>query len=300
MLDYNNCSLCPRNCRVNRNEKKGYCLVSNEVYISAYLKHFGEEPPISGDCGSGTVFFSGCSLRCVFCQNYQISWLLEGNKYSINSLADIFLDLQNQGAHNINLVTPTHYAISIIAALEIAKTNGLRIPIVYNSSGFDAIETLEMIDSFIDVYLPDFKFIDAQLSKKYCNSEEYPEIAKQNILFMIKRKGQLKLRNGLAERGVLIRHLVMPNAIENSKRILKFIAEECGVETFMSIMSQYSPVYKAVDFTEINCSISKKEYDELLDYAIALNLDNAFFQELVSQNIYFPDFKNQETPFKQN
>ncbi|HON57629.1 MAG TPA: radical SAM protein, partial [bacterium] len=281
-LDYTNCNLCGRYCNINRYEKAGYCKTTDRLIISSYLLHFGEEPPISGANGSGTIFFSGCSLGCAFCQNYQISAELEGNSYNIEQLAEMFIKLQNQQAHNINLVTPTHFTPSIKKAFYLVKNKGFFLPIVYNSSGFDSPENLKFIDEIVDIYLPDFKFIDSELSKRYCNAENYPDIAKKNMEIMIKSKGLLKLENDIAKSGVLIRHLVMPNAIENTIEILEYLRVNFGNDIYMSIMSQYAPRYKSKKYNEINRGLKKKEYDIVMNYLIKYDMDNVYVQELMS------------------
>jgi putative pyruvate formate lyase activating enzyme len=294
------CNQCARFCNVNRDENKGFCNAENKIVYHSYLKHFGEEPPISGKNGSGTVFFSGCSLKCVFCQNHQISYKVKGLTVSTDQLSEIFLSLQAENAHNINLVTPTHFSTKIYNSLLKAKKNGLNIPVIYNTSGFDSIETLNLIDEVIDIYIPDFKFITPQLSLKYCNTDKYPKAVKQNIKFMLKKKKNLKIKNGLAVTGVLIRHLVMPNLLKNTFAIIEYLFNEYGPELYLSIMSQYNPVHLADQYPEINRKVSIKEYESVIDFLIKKNFTNVFLQELSSSDEYLPDFDNKNVFVKKN
>ncbi|HPG32031.1 MAG TPA: radical SAM protein [bacterium] len=302
---YADCRLCGRNCGVDRTKIIGYCKTGSAVAVSAHLLHFGEEPPISGTKGSGTIFFSGCSLGCCFCQNFQISSKSETKNISIEDLSDIFLELQEKGAHNINLVTPTHFTPSIKNAFITAKKKGFSIPVVYNSSGYDSIANLEFIDEIVDIYLPDFKFIKPDLSKKYCKAENYPELAKKNIEFMMKKKGYLRLNGEIAVSGVLIRHLVMPSALDNTIEIIKYLNSVYGKKIWFSAMSQYLPKFNAYKHPEINRALKYEEYSEIENCLLELDLDNAFLQELSSREIFFPDFTesdpfNPKTEYEKN
>jgi len=257
----NPCTICPFKCKINRfEESTGRCRTGYPLRIASYNLHFGEEPPITGTKGSGTIFFSGCSLRCFFCQNYPISQLLNGNEVSIEELAGFMLSLQKKGAHNINLVTPTHFVPQIVEALNIAVKRGLHIPIVYNSSGYDDIDVLKTLDGIIDIYLPDMKYGDNENAQKYSGAKNYVEINKIAIREMYNQVGELILdENGVAKRGLIIRHLVLPNNISGTKNVLEFIAGLSNTIT-VGLMSQYFPAHKAVNIAEINRKINYSEY----------------------------------------
>ncbi len=239
------CRLCPRECGVDRSEgKKGYCGASNELKVARAALHMWEEPCISGETGSGAVFFSGCPMRCRFCQNYSIAAARKGKVISIERLAQIFLELQEKGAANINLVTPTHYTLHIIKALDLAKENGLRIPVVYNTSGYEKTETLKLLRGYIDIYLPDFKYMDGLLAAAYSNAPDYPEYAKRALEEMVGQTGPLKLdeETGMARSGVIVRHLVLPGHVRNSKAVIQYLYETYGDQIYISIMNQYTPM----------------------------------------------------------
>jgi putative pyruvate formate lyase activating enzyme len=263
-----NCNICPRNCNVNRYKEVGFCKINAKPKIYSYFAHFGEESVLVCNRGSGTIFFSGCNLGCVFCQNYEISHFCEGEEISIRELAEIFKYLDNN-CENINLVTPTHQVPFIIDALKIYKPKN---PVIYNTSGYEKIETLKIVKNFVDIYMPDIKFFSYESSRKYLNAEDYPEIVKKAVKEMYSQKGELKIINGKAIKGVLIRHLVMPNHIEDSKEILEWIKKNCP-KAGVNIMNQYYPCYKANLFPEINRRIYKEEYLEVLEYAITLGLN---------------------------
>lgn len=274
-----NCSLCAYNCKINRNNSLGVCKCGILPKLALANVHNWEEPCISGKNGSGTVFFSGCNLKCVFCQNHTISHENFGKEISINRLAEIFLELQSQDVHNINLVSPTPYVPQIISALKIAKQNGLNIPIVYNTNSYESIETIKMLKGYIDIYLPDLKYYDDEIAIKYSNAKNYFEIASKNILEMISQVGKSKLDdNGIMQKGVIIRHLILPNQILQTKRILNWIKNNLPVETYISIMAQYFPTYKANEYTEINRKISKQEYNFVL--SMLKDFQNGYIQEL--------------------
>ena len=267
------CEICPRECKAKRLEgQRGVCGAGKFVVVSSYGGHFGEERVLVGERGSGTIFFSGCSLKCIFCQNYDISWSIRGYEVDIEDLAEIMLELQDQGRHNINLVTPTHYAPQILAAIGIAKKRGLKIPIVWNSGGYDKVEVLREFEGVIDIYMPDFKYWDKKLAKKLSNAEDYPEIAKEAIKEMYRQVGDLVIdKRGLAVKGLLVRHLVMPDCVEDSKKIMEFLYK-LSPNTFVNIMDQYIPYYRACEVPEINRPISYTEYEEVLNYAKKIGL----------------------------
>lgn len=276
------CSLCPHNCKINRNKGKiGRCKSTDKVKIGLYSTHNFEEPCISGKHGSGTIFFSNCNLNCIFCQNYEISQLGNGKEISIEELAEIFLKQQEKNVENINLVTPTSYVPQIIEAIKIAKKKGLNIPIIYNTNSYENIETIKMLDGYIDVYLPDLKYVENEIGKKYSKIDNYFEVATKSIKEMIKQVGYPKFnKNGIIEKGVIIRHLVLPNNIENSKKVLKWIKENLSEEIYVSIMAQYFPTYKAKENDEINRKLTKQEWKEIEDYIEKLDIQNGFIQEL--------------------
>lgn len=291
MLD--NCTLCPHNCKVNRLEgKKGRCKCDNTLKIALASLHMFEEPCISGANGSGTVFFTNCNLNCIYCQNYEISQGGKGKEITIQTLADIFIKQQEKGAHNINLVTPTMYVYQIIEAIKIARKNGLKIPIIYNSNGYENIETIKMLNGYIDVYLPDLKYYTNELSKKYSNVDNYFEVATNAIKEMYSQVGNAIFDdNGIIQKGVIIRHLVLPNHIQNTKNILKWINENMPKDIYVSVMAQYFPTYKAKNDSLINRKLNKKEYKEVFNYLYSLDLQNGYIQELGShEEEYVPDF----------
>lgn len=289
----NSCTLCPHNCKVNRLEgKKGRCKCDNTLKIALASLHMFEEPCISGANGSGTVFFTNCNLNCIYCQNYEISQGGKGKEITIQTLADIFIKQQEKGAHNINLVTPTMYVYQIIEAIKIARKNGLKIPIIYNSNGYENIETIKMLNGYIDVYLPDLKYYTNELSKKYSNVDNYFEVATNAIKEMYSQVGNAVFDdNGIIQKGVIIRHLVLPNHIQNTKNILKWINENLPKDIYVSVMAQYFPTYKAKNDSLINRKLNKKEYKEVLNYLYSLDLQNGYIQELGShEEEYVPDF----------
>ena len=291
MLD--NCMLCPHKCGVNRLErKKGRCKCDDKLKIALASLHMFEEPCISGTNGSGTVFFSNCNLNCVYCQNYEISQLGKGKEISVQILANIFLKQQERNAHNINLVTPTMYVYQIIEAIKIAKSNGLNIPIIYNSNGYENIESIKLLDGYIDIYLPDLKYYTDSLSKKYSKVNNYFEIATNAIKEMYNQVGNATFDGeGLIKKGVIIRHLVLPNHIQNTKNILKWIKENMPEDIYVSVMAQYFPTYKANEDNLINRKLSKKEYKEVLNYLYSLDIKNGYIQDLgTHEQEYVPDF----------
>lgn len=292
------CQLCPYKCKVNRLEgKKGKCKASDKAKISLVSLHNFEEPCISGTKGSGTLFFSNCNFNCVFCQNYKISQEGMGEEVSIEFLANSMLNLQDKGAHNINLVTPVMYVYHIIEAIKIAKNNGLNIPIIYNSNGYENIETLKLLKGYIDVYLPDFKYSDNKLGKKYSNVDNYFEVTTEAIKEMYSQVGAPKLNaDGIIEKGLIIRHLVLPNAMENTKNVLKWIKDNIDNSVYISIMAQYFPTYKSKEIGEINRKINIKEYEEIENYVYEIGIENGYMQDLGEhEEEYVPEFKNSLT-----
>ena len=290
------CNLCPRNCMVDRQTKVGFCKAPDKIHIARAALHYWEEPCISGENGSGAVFFSFCPLKCVFCQNYSISHDNIGQEITIEKLANIFLNLQEQKAHNINLVTPTHYVPQIIKALKIAKNNGLNIPIVYNSSGYESVNTLKMLDGYIDIYLPDFKYFSNDLAKKYSNVSDYFEIATSAISEMFRQVGEFSLdENGLLKRGMIVRHLILPGYIEDSKDVISHIYNLFRDKIYISIMNQYTPLSNVAKYPEINRKITDKEYNEVIEFALSIGIENAFIQEgETASKSFIPDFSEQK------
>lgn len=286
------CYLCPRNCGVDRdNGELGYCMAPGEMVVARYSLHQWEEPVISGEQGSGTIFFSYCNMRCCFCQNYRISELHKGRVVSIEEFSRICLDLQENEAHNINLVTPTMYVPYIIEGLRLAKKNGLVIPIVYNTSGYENVDTIRMLEGLVDIYLPDLKYYDDKLGEKYSNCLNYFQYASKAIEEMVRQVGEFQIdQDGMMKRGVIVRHMVMPGNIEDSKKIIKYLYERYGDKIILSIMNQYTPV-KRLEYKELNRKVSKEEYDEVINYAYDLGIRNAFIQEEDTQKSSFiPDF----------
>lgn len=300
------CTLCGNRCKVNRIAgEKGICNAPLEIVISSFTAHHGEEPVFSGIKGSGAIFFSYCSLSCIFCQNYEISQNHLGYKVSKEELADIMINLQRKGCHNINLVSPTHFMPQILESIKIAKLNGLNIPILYNSNGYDSIELLEILDGVIDIYMPDFKYFDDNKAFKYSKAKGYVQTAKDVIKEMFRQVGVLSLRlnspnailrdNRTAKKGILVRNLVLPNNISDSKIILDFLSA-ISLDIWISLMSQYSPQYKAKNYPEINSTINPNEYNEIVEYARELGFNNLLIQEIESNKVYLPDFGKKE-PF---
>ena len=276
MKELDECKICPHKCKINRNEGKiGRCKAGKEVKIALASIHNYEEPCISGTNGSGTVFFSNCNLNCIYCQNYEISQLGKGKEITIEHLAEIFINQQNKNVNNINLVTPTMYVPQIIEAIKIARKNGLKIPIVYNSNGYENVETIKMLDGYIDIYLPDLKYYSDEISKKYSNVDNYFKTAVAAIKEMQRQVGNPVFdENGIIQKGVIIRHLILPNHILNTKNILKYIKENFDEDTYISVMAQYFPTYKVKENDKINRKITKKEYKEVEEYLYCLNLKN--------------------------
>ena len=288
---YKKCILCPRKCMVNRYQKTGFCRATNEIKASLAKPFFYEEPPISGINGSGTIFFSGCNLRCCFCQNMEISNFNKGTIISITRLSEIMIELQNKNVHNINLVTPTIYIPSIIKAIKKAKKNGLVIPIVYNSSGYENVEVIKLLDGLIDVYLPDFKYFDNEIAMKYSKANNYVENAKLAIDEMIRQTGPCIFdNNGLIKKGTIVRHLMLPTLKNDTKKILDYLYKTYKDNIFISIMNQYTP-NSYVTFNELKEPVKETDYNEIIDYAINLGIKNAYCQYggTVSES-FIPEF----------
>lgn len=294
-MEMTECRLCPRQCGVDRSKRTGYCGVSDRVKLARAALHFWEEPCISGERGSGTVFFSGCALKCVFCQNYQLSAGHFGKEVSIQRLAEIFLELQQQGAHNINLVTGGHYVPQIVQALELVRKD-LKIPVVYNSSGYETVETLRQLKGYVDIYLPDLKYYSPERSARYSNARDYFAVASQAVQEMFSQVGPVQFdEQGMLQKGVVVRHMVMPNGVEDTMDILTWIAEHLPLDDILvSVMSQYTPFYKSADYSEINRRLTQEEYDRVLDWMECMGIEQGFVQELSSaKEEYTPDFSLQ-------
>ncbi|MDO8602791.1 MAG: radical SAM protein [Candidatus Omnitrophota bacterium] len=273
------CCICPRKCGVNRLKGQiGFCKAGLLPMVSSFHAHFGEEPPISGRSGSGTIFFTHCSLRCVFCQNHPISQLGSGKEVSVEELAGMMLKLQAEGCHNINFVTPAHYMPQILKAVFIAKELGLNIPLVYNSGGYESIEALEILDGIIDIYMPDMKYSDSSSAKKYSNAPDYFEINKIAVKEMYRQVGDLKMDRGIAKKGLLIRHLVLPEDLAGSQEVFEFIANELSPDTYVNVMAQYYSGYLADKYPEIDRRITAREYMEAIRLAEKAGLKNGFRQ----------------------
>jgi putative pyruvate formate lyase activating enzyme len=275
------CSICPRKCGADRlGGKVGFCRAPMNPVVYSYIQHHGEEPALSGAKGSGTIFFTYCNMKCAYCQNYQFSQMDNGEAVTIEKLASIMLHLQESGCHNINLVSPTHYVPQILMALEIAVEGGLNIPIIYNTSGYDSPDTIKMLDGIIDIYLPDMRYSDNNMAIRYSEAPGYMENNRLSIEEMYRQVGDLTLDNdGMAIKGLIIRLLVMPNNVSGTKESLKFIRDHLSKRTYLSIMSQYYPTFKAHNFKEISRRTDKNEYDNVVDEAFSLGLNNGWIQE---------------------
>jgi putative pyruvate formate lyase activating enzyme len=263
------CHVCPRHCGVNRLEgEAGKCRTADEAIVSSYTPHFGEEAPLVGRYGSGTIFFTNCNLRCLFCQNYSISQLGEGEKVSKEALAHMMLSLQVQGCHNINLVSPTHVVPQILEALEVAVESGLHLPLVYNSGGYDSLETLNILDGIIDIYMPDMKYSDERIARELSGIESYPLVNRAAVKEMHRQVGDLRLNEqGIAQRGLLVRHLVLPNNLAGTEEVVNFISKDISLNTYVNIMAQYHPCYKAHDIPSLARPISAAEFQQAVDLA---------------------------------
>lgn len=277
------CRVCPRECGVNRlkNDKLGFCRSGLNPAISSASPHHGEEPPLSGTKGSGTIFFANCNLKCAYCQNYPISQMGHGAEKTPAELACQMLWLQEQGCHNLNLVTPTHFMPQILKALGIAKERGFSLPVVYNTSGYDSVEALRLLDGVVDIYLPDMRYSDNQAALKYSIAPHYAEVNRAAVKEMYRQVGNLVVdENGIAKRGLIVRHLVLPGGLSGTESIMKFLAEEISKDVYISLMSQYFPAYKATTMKELSRRITADEYDEAYDIKMKYGLENGWVQEL--------------------
>ena len=288
------CEICPHKCKIDRTDNQvGRCKSKDTVKVALASIHKFEEPCISGENGSGTVFFSNCNLSCEFCQNYEISQQGLGEEISIERLAEIFIEQQDKGANNINLVSPTSYVVQIIEAIKIAKNNGLKIPIIYNTNGYENVETIKLLDGYVDVYLPDLKYAEDDLAKKYSKIENYFEVATVAIKEMSNQVGENEYDDkGIIKKGIIIRHLILPNHTENSKKVLKWINDNMPKNITVSVMAQYFPTYKAKNIEDINRKITRHEYQKIENYLYSLDLENGYIQELgTNEEIYVPKWK---------
>ena len=272
------CRLCPHECGINRKREAGFCQASDKAVISSYGPHFGEEPALVGRNGSGTIFFAYCNMRCVFCQNYELSFGGEGEVISDAELADIMLTLQEEyRCHNINLVTPTHFVPNILASLALAKAKGLKLPLVYNCGGYERIETLLLLDGLVDIYMPDFKYTIQRKGEKYSAVKDYPERVRETLREMDRQVGGLQTDSeGIAWRGLLIRHLVMPGGTDDTRGVLKFISEELSSDCMVNLMEQYYPAHRAIEYKELSRALTPEEYNKALNYARELGLRLVF------------------------
>lgn len=293
MNKYENCLLCPRKCGINRSTgQTGVCGVSSEIRVARAALHYWEEPCISGEKGSGAVFFSGCSLHCVFCQNREISDGKAGKVISKERLSDIFIELAGKGANNINLVTPGQYIPDIVWAVNDARSRGMKLPIVYNTSGYEDAKELKLLDGIVDVYLPDFKYMDSVLSAKYSRAKDYPSVAKQALSEMVRQQPKVVIDDatGLIQKGVIVRQLLLPGHVNDAKAILKYLHDTYQNSIYISMMSQFTPI-ALKDYPEINRTVTRREYERLIDYAIKIGITNAFIQEGdVAKDSFIPAF----------
>lgn len=289
------CSLCPRMCRTDREKTTGYCGVTKTLRVARAALHFWEEPCISGTEGSGAVFFAGCNLRCVFCQNYEIAGGQQGKEITVQRLAEIFLNLQEQGANNINLVTGTHYVPQIAEALAAAKEQGLGLPVVFNCGGYERVETLRMLEGLVDIYLPDFKYMDSERARRYSHAPDYPETAKSALAEMVRQQPEpIFDERGMMRKGVIVRHLMLPGGIKDSKAVVEYLYGTYEERIYISLLNQYTPLSHVAAYPEINRKLKKCEYDRLVDYAISLGVENGFIQEgETAEESFIPAFTNE-------
>lgn len=290
------CTLCPRNCKVNRiNGQRGYCKVDAQLIVARAALHFWEEPCLSATAGSGAVFFSGCSMGCVFCQNQCIASGKVGKVITVNRLAEIFLELQDKGALNINLVTPSHYIHHIKQALKMAKSKGLHLPIVYNTSGYEKVESLQLLDGLIDIYLPDFKYKSSLVAKKYSNAPNYFEVTSKALEEMIRQVGIPCFdENGVMQKGVIVRHLMLPGYLQDSKNIIRYLYDKYGNKIYISMMNQYTPLAQIASYPELNRKVTEASYRKLIRFAMDLGIENGFVQEgETALESFIPQFNNE-------
>lgn len=293
MNKYENCLLCPRKCGINRSTgQTGICGVSSEIKVARAALHYWEEPCISGKRGSGAVFFSGCSLHCVFCQNREISDGKAGKVISKERLSDIFIELADKGANNINLVTPGQYIPDIVWAVNDAKSRGMKLPIIYNTSGYENVTELKLLEGIVDVYLPDFKYMDSTLSARYSRAKDYPSVAKQALSEMVRQQPDVVIDDatGLIQKGVIVRQLLLPGHVNDAKAVLKYLYDTYHDHVYISMMSQFTPI-ALKDYPEINRTVTKREYERLVNYALEIGITNAFIQEGdVAKDSFIPAF----------
>ena len=293
MNKYENCLLCPRKCGINRRTgQTGVCGVSSEIKVARAALHYWEEPCISGKRGSGAVFFSGCSLHCVFCQNREISDGKEGKVISKERLSDIFMELAGKGAKNINLVTPGQYIPDIVWAVNDARSRGMKLPIIYNTSGYENVTELKLLEGIVDVYLPDFKYMDSTLSARYSRAKDYPSVAKQALSEMVRQQPDVVIDDatGLIQKGVIVRQLLLPGHVNDAKAVLKYLYDTYHDHVYISMMSQFTPI-ALKDYPEINRTVTKREYERLVNYALEIGITNAFIQEGdVAKDSFIPAF----------
>ncbi|WP_306793435.1 radical SAM protein [Agathobacter rectalis] len=293
MNKYENCLLCPRKCGINRSTgQTGVCGVSSEIKVARAALHYWEEPCISGKRGSGAVFFSGCSLHCVFCQNREISDGKAGKLISKERLSDIFMELADKGANNINLVTPGQYIPDIVWAVNDAKSRGMKLPIIYNTSGYENVTELKLLEGIVDVYLPDFKYMDSTLSARYSRAKDYPSVAKQALSEMVRQQPDVVIDDatGLIQKGVIVRQLLLPGHVNDAKAVLKYLYDTYHDHVYISMMSQFTPI-ALKDYPEINRTVTRREYERLVDYALKIGITNAFIQEGdVAKDSFIPAF----------
>ena len=293
MNKYENCLLCPRKCGINRSTgQTGVCGVSSEIKVARAALHYWEEPCISGKRGSGAVFFSGCSLHCVFCQNREISDGKEGKVISKERLSDIFMELAGKGANNINLITPGQYIPDIVWAVNDAKSRGMKLPIIYNTSGYENVTELKLLEGIVDVYLPDFKYMDSTLSARYSRAKDYPSVAKQALSEMVRQQPDVVIDDatGLIQKGVIVRQLLLPGHVNDAKAVLKYLYDTYHDHVYISMMSQFTPI-ALKDYPEINRTVTKREYERLVNYALEIGITNAFIQEGdVAKDSFIPAF----------
>lgn len=293
MNKYENCLLCPRKCGINRSTgQTGVCGVSSEIKVARAALHYWEEPCISGKRGSGAVFFSGCSLHCVFCQNREISDGKAGKVISKERLSDIFMELADKGANNINLVTPGQYIPDIVWAVNDAKSRGMKLPIIYNTSGYENVTELKLLEGIVDVYLPDFKYMDSTLSARYSRAKDYPSVAKQALSEMVRQQPDVVIDDatGLIQKGVIVRQLLLPGHVNDAKAVLKYLYDTYHDHVYISMMSQFTPI-ELKDYPEINRTVTRREYERLVDYALEIGITNAFIQEGdVAKDSFIPAF----------
>ena len=290
------CRVCPRNCGADRlSDQKGFCRAGAEIILARAALHMWEEPCISGKEGSGAVFFSGCSLGCKFCQNRQISRGQTGKKVTADRLADIFLELQQQKANNINLVTAGHFLPQVAEAIEKSRNRGLQIPVVYNSSGYEKSEMLKLLEGLVDIYLPDFKYMDPELAEQYSYARDYPEVAKEALKEMVRQTGTPEFdRRGIMKKGVIVRHLLLPGHVKDSRRVLEYLLSTYGKEIYISLMNQYTPMPAMKDDPRLSRKVTDREYQRLIDYGLQLGLENGFIQEgETAKASFIPEFNGE-------